>query len=285
MANAYRPHRNRDLIRVALVRKLCRGIVALVLAMFIGVRTHSAITPNEWQFKQMVDVPTTGLIRVNLSPETLNAARSNLEDLRVVDTAGHEVPYLIDRAAPRMELKLRPQEFHAEIGGATTRLIIATGANTPLHSVAVESAGTAEFIKSVRVEGSHNDAKWRPLAEHEPIFRMAGGATNLTIPFPPGVWEYLRLTIDDSKTAPVPFTGALLEGSGSESALELLPVTIKSRDESPGLTRIVVNLGAANLTPAALEIETPERLFTRAITVAVPAVTGGGLPRRFEREE
>jgi hypothetical protein len=248
--------------------------VALALATFIDVRTGSAVTPSDWRFQQRLDVPGGGLVRVNLPPETLNAARPNLEDLRVVDTAGHEVPCLIDRAAPRMELKLRPKEFHAEIGGATTRLIIATGANTPLHSVAVESAGTAEFIKSVRVEGSHNGAKWQPLAEREPIFRMAGGATKLTIPFPPGVWEYLRLTIDDSKTAPVPFTGALLEGSGSETSLEPLPVTIKSRDESPGLTRIVVNLGATNLTPAALEIETPERLFTRAITVAVPAVTG-----------
>jgi hypothetical protein len=251
-----------------------RGGYTLALALLVIAGTARAITPNEWQFKQTVDVPAGGLIRVNLPPETLNAARSNLEDLRVVDTAGHEVPYLIDRAAPRMESKLRPKEFHAEIGGATTRLIIATGAEMPLHSVAVESAGTAQFIKSVRVEGSHNGAKWQPLAEHEPIFRMAGGATKLTIPFLPGVWEYVRLTIDDSKTAPVPFTGALLEGSGFETALEPLPVTIKSRDESPGLTRLVVNLGATNLTPAALEIETPERLFTRAITVAVPAVAG-----------
>jgi hypothetical protein len=247
-----------------------RAGYTLALALFVIAGTAHAITTNEWQFKQAVDVPAGGLIRVNLPPETLNAARSNLEDLRVVDGAGHEVPYLIDRAAPRMELKLRPKEFHAEIGGAMTRLMIATGADSPLHSVAVESAGTAEFIKSVLLEGSHNGAKWQPLAEHEPIFRMAGGATKLAIPFPPGVWEYLRLTIDDSKTTPVPFTGALLEGSGSETALDPLPVTIKSRDESPGLTRLVVNLGATNLTPVAFEIETPERLFTRAITVAVP---------------
>jgi len=63
----------------------------------------------------------------------------------------------------------------------------------------------------------------------------------------------LRLTIDDSKdNTGCHLKGALLEGSGSETALEPLPVTIKSRDESPGLTRIVVNLGATNLTPSAI---------------------------------
>ena len=54
-----------------------------------------------------------------------------------------------------------------------------------------------------------------------------------------------------------------------------VPVTISGRDENPGETRLTLNLGAANLDLAAIQIETSEPLFTRQVTLAVPQVDGG----------
>jgi hypothetical protein len=49
-----------------------------------------------------------------------------------------------------------------------------------------------------------------------------------------------------------------------------MSVTIAERYENPGETRLTLNLGAANLNVATIQIETPESLFTRQVTLAVP---------------
>ncbi|HET7227892.1 MAG TPA: hypothetical protein VFJ55_04560, partial [Chthoniobacterales bacterium] len=44
-----------------------------------------ALTPNQWQYRQSVDVPAAGLVQVNLPLETSNIARPDLSDLRIID--------------------------------------------------------------------------------------------------------------------------------------------------------------------------------------------------------
>ena len=60
-------------------------------AAFFFVANALALSPNEWRFRQPLDVPAAGLIRIDLPPETLDAARPALEDLRLLDSAGQEV--------------------------------------------------------------------------------------------------------------------------------------------------------------------------------------------------
>jgi uncharacterized protein DUF3999 len=258
-------------------RRICRRQSAsfvLIAATILFAGAAQAMSPNEWQYAQPLDVKAGGLVRINLAPETLDLSRPHLEDLRILDPSGHEVSYFIDQPAPRSESILPAKQFRAEIERNATRLVIASGTNAPLQGVRLETAGTAEFIKAVRIEGSHDANKWRQLGDREPIFRTSGGVAQLETSFPDGVWEFLRLTIDDSRTAPVPFTGAEVLVARSTAATEAMPVTITSRDESPGITRIALNLWAANLTPASVQIETSEPLFTRVVTVAVPTVVG-----------
>ncbi len=58
---------------------------------------------------------------------------------------------------------------------------------------------------------------------------------------------------------------------------EAVPITIKTRDESPGTTRLALDLGAANLTLGSLRIESNEPVFTRGVTLAVPEVGDDGI--------
>jgi hypothetical protein len=82
------------------------------------------------------------------------------------------------------------------------------------------------------------------------------------------------LTVDDQRSQPIPFTGARVQAAAGESApSELFPLAISERHENPGETRLTLNLGAANLDIAAVQIETAEPLFTRQVTVAVPQIS------------
>ena len=131
------------------------------------------------------------------------------------------------------------------------------------------------FIKPVRVEGSTDLKRWQTLEQGQPIFRQPDGVNRLHVSFPAGTWPWLRLTVDDQRTPPIPFTGAHIRVAVTEPAPTVwLPVTIAERNENPGETRLALNLGAANLSLTAVQIETAEPLFTRHVTFAVPQVIG-----------
>jgi hypothetical protein len=235
-----------------------------------------ALSPNEWRFNQELNVSTKGLIRVDLSPETINSARPNLEDLRIVDPTGQEVAYLIDPGTPQRGTELRPRDLRTELRGSATRLILETGTKEPLNALVFETPQTA-FVKAVALEGSHDGRKWQELTSGQPIFKTAAGAENLRVSFPDGNWEFLRATIDDSRAAPVPFTGVQICTAETTAPPESLVARIISRDEGSGVTRLALDLGASNLTVAALKLETPDPLFTRTVSIAVPELANDNI--------
>jgi len=248
-----------------------RAAISLLFILSSGV--VYALTPNQWQFRQAIEVQAPGLVQVNLSAETINIARPDLSDVRIVDAGEKEVPFLIDQPMPRAESTVRPKDFHAEIIPVETRLLITTGTDLIIAGIGLETPAGASFIKSVRVEGSSDQKNWRTLTSGDPVFSMGNGAAKLRVQFPEGKWQFLRVVIDDSRTLPVPWTGTQLVIAGSPAPTQPLSVTIKSRDENPGMTRLGLDLGAANLRIASIRIGTSEPVFTRAVTVATPELS------------
>ena len=215
-----------------------------------------AFSPSEWRFSQPLDVPAAGLVRINLPNGTLDAARPALEDLRLLDSAGQEVAFLIEQPVPEPAAQRRPRSFRASIEVGATVLAIETGIDTPIAGITLESPSGA-FAKIARIEGSNDGATWTQLVASRPILRLPNGVAQLDAEFPPGVWKFLRVTLDDRRTVPEPFTGALLPGERVEAPTVAASATIRSRDESPGVTRLAVDLGAANLRVARITLAHP----------------------------
>ena len=248
-------------------------------AIFVAAQACLAFDPNEWRNTQALDIPAVGLVHVNLPATTLDAAQPGLEDLRIVDSKGDQVPYLIERLLPDAESKIRPAEFRSTIENGATHLNLKTGTRAPIVGVSLETPAT-RFMKAVDVEGSHDGTTWTKLAGGDSLFQLPNGATKLRVSLPEGAWEFLRITIDDLGSPPVPFTGAQLHKARTTAPAEAVPITIKTRDESPGTTRLALDLGAANLTLGSLRIESNEPVFTRAVTLAVPEVGDDGIRER-----
>ena len=236
-----------------------------------------AALPSDWQHAQDFVVTAPGLVKITLPAETLDAARPALEDLRVCDAAGNELPFLITRPLPAGKMVQAAKSFQASLQPTATVLTLETGLSQPLDGVTLETPAMS-FIKAVRVEGSLDGQNWQPLAQGQPIFRQLHGPDELHVSFPAGEWRWLRLTIDDERSQPVPFTGARVHATDAETTpIELQNVTLTERNENPGETRLTLNLGAANLDVAVVKIETGEPLFTRAVTLAVPQVWEDGI--------
>ena len=251
----------------------------LFFALLLTVVSVVHADMPEWKSVQQFDIAQPGLIKLSLPVDTLNAARPGLEDLRIVDGAGHEIPYLIERAVGRPAVTRSAQRFEPRLEGRTTILTITTGITEPIDSVTLETPAPA-FIKAVTVEGSRDRQAWQPLVTGQPIFRQPSGASQLRVGFPAGAWPFLRVTVDDHRSEAVPFTGAGLPPTCGEPApVELLPVKVVERtDEGP--TRLTLDLGAAHLTLAGLRIETSDPLFTRAVSLAIRQVTENAITER-----
>ena len=256
----------------------CFIACAAGLCTFVAAFSPSAAAaslPADWQHEQRFETPASGLVKLSLPPATLDAARPAVEDLRLYDDVGMEVPYLIERPRPTGKIVQAAKSFQVSVDGNFTTLTLETGLTQPLDGVTLETPARA-FLKAVQIEGSTDGNRWQTLARGQPIFRDPGGASQLRIALPAGAWQRLRLEVFDRRSQPIPFTGARVHAAAVEPVpVEAVPITIAGRDENPGETRLTLNLGAANLDVAAIQIDTAELLFTRSVTVAVPHVGDG----------
>jgi hypothetical protein len=111
------------------------AMVFSVLALVCGAAAGAAALPSDWQHEQQFDAPAPGLIKLSLPVATLNAARPALEDLRLYDDAGKEMPYLIERPTAAPKIAQNPKSFQVSLNARATVLTLETGQAQPLDGV------------------------------------------------------------------------------------------------------------------------------------------------------
>jgi hypothetical protein len=252
-------------INLLLSGAVCAG------GLVISLSGRAAALPADWQNAQQFNVTAPGLIKLSLPVETLDAARPALEDLRLYDAAGDELPFLIERPTPTGQVTQSARSFSVSLSHNTTVITLETGLAQSLDAVTLDTPAQ-NFIKPVQIEGSSDGHRWQTFVHGRPIFRQPGGASQLRLAIPSGNLRSLRFTVDDLRSRPIPFTGAWVHATAESVSGEPLPVAIAERHENPGVTRLTLNLGAANLDIASLQIETSEPLFTRQVTLVVPRI-------------
>ena len=94
--------------------------VLWVLMAACVATAQAAPLPAEWQHEQRFDAPSAGLLKLSLPTATLDAARPGMEDLRIYDDAGREVPYLLERPKPASKVVRDAKSFQASVNAATT---------------------------------------------------------------------------------------------------------------------------------------------------------------------
>ncbi len=250
-----------------------------LLVYFLTAFTVFAELPADWKNVQQFDVARTGLVRLSLPAETINAARPGAR------TCGFSIARdgkcrTSSNARWNTVAGIQPQEVQCQPQWASHGHHVGNRSSQTLDALNLETPAVG-FIKAVAVEGSTDQHTWRPLANGQPIFRQPNGANQLRVEFPEGVWPFLRVTVDDHRADAIPFTGARLHAVTEEGApSETLPVRIADRTESDGQTRLTLDLGAAHLTLASLRFETAEPLFTRPVTLVARHVAENAITER-----
>ncbi len=137
---------------------------------------------NQWRYSRPLELDPNQageLARVTVPPGVYAQARPRLDDLRLVDDAGQEVPYVL-YARQRTEqrqwraTKLEDVDFvpvhHTQI---SVMLAIADlGENPEPHNTLILDSTENNFLAWVAVEASDDRRKWAVVRERAPIYRF-----------------------------------------------------------------------------------------------------------------
>ena len=254
---------------------LSLGLVAAFA--IVPLSSLAALTvPSGWEYAQELTISAPGLVEVAIPPVALDRALPGLEDVRVIDGAGREVPYLF-RAQPQPPVRTEASATEISQSGVedATVAVYRTAAAGTIDTITLRTPAR-DFIKPVTVEASDDRSRWWPLAIRYPVFRQSDGSERLAIRVAPGRYPYLRITVGDARERPIPLTSVTTHQTPPEpAAAEIVTVALDAVATGGTATRLLLNLPARHLSPRRIALDPDDPVFSREIAVAVRTTVDG----------
>ena len=258
-----------------------RSISVRLALVCTGVVTLAAQEPRrapQFTFERPI-VSTTGPQRLRPDVPLLTGSRARLADLRLYDSSGREVPYLLVRSAPP------PDEWSSGRIAAIADTKTTSGFEvdfeglTTIDRVRLEGI-QAPFMKRALLEGSGDRSHWTVLLDQTTVFDLPDSELRrLELAFDRGAYRYLRVTWDDSNSAKVPPpTGVMARTVQREyGAAEPMtaPVVFERRPSEPGKSRYRIRLPGSRLPVVALELSVGGGYLLRRAVVTESRLIGG----------
>lgn len=241
--------------------------VAWLLTGALFVSASWAADMRGWSHRQELKVPAAGIVKVSVPPEALDVARPRMEDVRMVGPDGKEVPFLIDRPEAASEMVRKPKSWQVTVEEGSTRVLVTQEGRERVVALMIESPAPT-FVKAVTVRSLVSGGAFETLASRVPIFRQSGGVSQLRVAIPDSPIEKFELVLHDDRSGPIPISGVSLVVRGaSPPVYPVVTPRLTERTEAPGETRMVLDLGAANLMVGTVRFGTSEGFFSRRVTL------------------
>lgn len=177
----------------------------LVLALFSGVPAQTPGVPeplSAWPyFKELrFPRPATGLVDFILDREILDQARADQGDLRLYDSGGREIPYVLRvRHQVQTQAAFVVREFNRGVEGGAAVVSCDLGEQAVEHNlVEIDTAGV-NYRRMAEVQGSTDGVAWSTLASQAILFRFSAtgrSVEQLAVPYPVSRYRYLRVRVN-----------------------------------------------------------------------------------------
>jgi hypothetical protein len=248
-----------------------------------------AATPASAAVERVIAVPAPGRVVVTLDREVYEQARADLGDLRVRDGGGHEVPYLLERAADAPWRETRQPTVHnrAFTRGQQAQATLDFGAPTLKSEITLRLSGD-NFRRRVKVEGrARREIEWATLTDSAYVFAVPGPlpARYETVPLPENNFQVLRVTVFNGPDDPdrIEILDASTRPAERRRAREvpLLPRLSRAEDAAAHETIVTLDLGARRQPFRAVRLDVADASFFRGVAVEArmdPAAGADGQP-------
>lgn len=271
-----------------MMKALCTiGVAALFAA---GLAAQQTSPDAAFRYERPIQTGGPGPRRLAIDVSLLSgstplqrgAGPVRLGDLRLFDPAGREVQYLLVSNPPQQPtwrtaptLPIAPVETPTQ---KTSGYEVDFGEAAMIDRFKVDGIAPP-FLKRVRLEGSGDRARWTLLVAEGTVFHLPEeGLLQTELAFSPGLYRYLRVTWDDTRSGvverpPVAFAREV------RNVIALPPLTtplaFERRPSEPGRSQFRVRLPASRLPIVALELEMGGTHILREATVFEARLMGG----------
>jgi hypothetical protein len=204
-----------------------------------------------------------------------------LNDLRLYDASGREVPYLVVLPAPPGADWV---QGHIAATPATEKT---SGFETDFEDLTtidrVSLTGlSAPFMKRANLEGSGDRTRWTVLLNQTTVFDLPDSQLRqLELAFTPGSYRYVRVTWDDSNSAKMPLPAAVAARKVAREQIPLPPLTapiaFEQRPSEPSKSRYRLRLPGAHLPIVAFDLDVGGGYVFRRASVTESRLTSGKL--------
>lgn len=257
-----------------------KPIMWLVALMLLSGAIEAPAQDSElwqaWQYSRRILSQATaqsGLVRIPLSMEIYAHAKSDLGDLRVIDEAGKEVPFMLHAVHARQTRSWRnaPLTDVGFVPGRFTHMIVDTGRKEEQHNLLELQFDEAEFFSWVEIAASDDRTTWRIIRDRAPLYRFRedGMERVPNVSYPQTYARWLRIRILDKDRTIIPRQGRVAYEVVEQAERTPASVTF-TKAEPPPLrqSQWQADLGDAQIPLSAFRFEAVQPEFHRAVRIA-----------------
>ena len=257
------------------MRKL--KILVIVLLMAGTANNVCAIDLTQWKYRAAVTFEgnVNEYCKLKLTPEIYDAASTTLDDIRLVDEDGEQIPYvLIKNEDSTNEYECRPRIINRATNDAKMSFVTLDFAKkTVKNSLEVVTAGS-NFRRAVKVEGSNDNVEFFTLAEGAFIFAVGDEEDSRfsKVDLPMNDYRYLRITVEPMTTedeSPVikEVKAFKIEKKVGRRELVEMPVVEQTEDAESNSSIYVYDLANKHLPISEIELDIVDESFYRYVTL------------------
>ena len=211
------------------------ALSAIVILVSAVAPARAEFNVEDWEFLAPISIdlaatPSAGMVEMSLSPEVMDQARPSLADVRIIDEAGAEVPYVLElaRAVAKSEIVAGKLYNRTFMPGRSSSATVDLGGKLLKNRIQVITAGS-NFRRTVVIEGSDDGRTWRTIRRGALLFRI-GTAGNAeyekdVVPIRENDLQRLRVTV--------------YNGAGDPEHVEITAIRVLRRSVDAAQTRPV----------------------------------------------
>jgi hypothetical protein len=258
--------------------KATRWLVGLLFLMGAAeLAAQESETWKAWQYSRRIltQGPTEPqLARVALPMEIYAHAQLDLDDLRVIDDEGTEVPFVLHAVQGGASREWR-NTLLTDVGfvpGRFTHAIVDAGRRQELHNLLELQFDEKDFFSWLEIAASDDRTTWHILRDRAPLYRFHDDGVERVsnVAYPQTHARWLRLRILDKDKRLLPRHGRVAYEVVEEVERTPAPVTFtKVEPALPRESQWQVDLGNALIPLSAVRFEATQSEFHRAVRIAI----------------
>ena len=242
---------------------------------------------SKWPQVRDIRVPNAnapaGYALVPLDGPVFAAAQRSLQDLRVIDDQGGEVPSKLVIPHEEVLAESRPARTLDRVREANgdQRITLDLDPAPARHNRVMIETDTQNFSRQVRIETSDDNRRWAIARDDGYIFDFSrdAQARYLEVAYPASTKRYLRITILDGGQTPIEIDNVSAEFAIDQEEKRVdwpATTTSKTVDAERRAVTLELDLGFEKIPTSRIELRTTADNFHRHVEIEGGNPTGDG---------